>query len=176
MKRFITTAILLIPCFFIKAQQLPCDFSGTNALFTDLPQDKTQSQRPSHDEIESRKIAYLTTVVVLTSSEATRFWPVYHEWSQKLDANMRTRHAALRQIRQLDKEKCTDEKAYIRQTKILIEGAAEEARITLEAHKVYVSIIGEIKTAKLYLAEEQFRAMLIRELRQTAGTQAQNVK
>ena len=169
MKRFITTAILLIPCFFIKAQQLPCDFSGTSALLIDLPHDKTQSQRPSHDEVESRKIAHLTKAISLTPSEAARFWPVYNEWDQKIDANMRARHAALRQIRQLDKDKSTDEKAYIKQTKILIEGAAEEARITLEAHKAYVVILGEIKTARLYLAEEQFRAMLIRELRQPAS-------
>ena len=169
MKRFITTALLIFPCLIIKAQLLPCDLSGTNASLTDLPQERVQSQRPNHDEVESRKIAHLTTAVSLTPSEAARFWPVYNEWNQKIDANMRTRHAALRQIRQLDKDKSTDEKAYVRQTKILIEGAAEEARITLEAHKAYVVILGEIKTAKLYLAEEQFRAMLIRELRQSAA-------
>jgi len=168
MKQFITTLLLIIPSFILNAQQLR-ECEGLAPLLIDEQQDRPQAQRASQDEVESRKIAHITTAVSLTPSEAARFWPIYNEWNKKIDANMRVRHAALRQIRQLDKDKSTDEKAYVKQTKILIEGAAEEARLTLEAHQAYVAILGEIKTAKLYLAEEQFRAMLIRELRQPAG-------
>ena len=166
MKQLTTTTILLFFCLIIHAQYLPCDFTTIASTPADTPQDRVQSQRPNQDEIESRKIAFLTTVIDLTPSEATRFWPVYNEWSKKMDTNMRTRHDAFRKIRQMDKDKNSDEKAYMKQTKILLDGATEEARITLEAHQAYVAILGEIRTAKLYLAEEQFRAMLIRELRQ----------
>jgi len=141
----------------------------SSCLLLNAQQDRSQSQRPGQDEIESRKIAYLATAVVLTPAEAERFWPVYNEWNKKLDANMRKRHTALRQIRQLSGAESTDEKAYAQQNKILIDGAAEEARLIAGAHQAYISILGAVRTAKLYLAEEQFRGMLIRELRQPAN-------
>ena len=147
MKRSFFILLLLTLCFWLHAQDK-------------APQSLTQ------DEIESRKIAYLSTAISLTPSEAVRFWPVYNEWNKKIEANMRTRHAALRQIRQLSRSGSADEKAYIQQNKILVDGATEEARILTDAHQAYISTIGAIRTAKLYLAEEQFRNILIRELRQ----------
>ena len=149
MKRFIVTLALFPLCFLLIAQQ-----------------ERSQPPRLNQDEVESRKIAYLSTTISLTPAEAARFWPLYNEWNSKLEENMKTRHDALRKIRQLSTNKNVDEKAYMTQTKILVDGAAEEARIISEAHQAYISILGEIRTAKLYLAEEQFRSMLIRELRQ----------
>lgn len=151
MKRLFVIIILLLPCFLVKAQD------------KDLFQ-----QRRGQEEIESRKIAHLATAITLTPVEAAQFWPVYNEWSKKLEANMGARHAALRQIRQLSRAESADEKIYAQQTKILIDGAAEEARIIADAHQAYLSILGVVRTAKLYLAEEQFRNILIRELRQSS--------
>ena len=166
MKRFIITILLLSPCFFIKAQQPPCDYMGAAVTQVGDPQDKSQPQRPNQDDIESRKIAYLSSAVSLTPAEAARFWPVYNEWTQKREDNMNKRRDALKEIRQLGKNKNVDEKAYMQQSTILISSASEAACIISEAHKAYVSILGEIRTAKLYLAEEQFHGILIRELQQ----------
>ena len=151
MKRFIVIILSLPLSFLSMAQQI---------------------QRPAQDEVESRKIAFLATAISLTPAEATRFWPVYNEWSKKLEDNLKARHDAFREIRQLGRDKKTDEKAYAKLSQILINGAAQEARIISEAHQAYVSILGEIRTAQLYLAEEQFRGMLIRELRQQQATSA----
>jgi len=173
MKRFIFTILVLFSNFLLKAQLLPCEVAG----FTEAPQERIPSQqRPNQEEIESRKIAWLATAITLTPVEAARFWPVYNDWNKKIEENMRSRHLALRTIRQLSRDKSTDEKAYAQQSKILIDGAAEEARITSEAHRAYVSILGEVRTARLYLAEEQFREMLIRELRQNAGGESNKPK
>jgi hypothetical protein len=174
MKRIIITALLLCLCFFSKAQLFPCESMSFTGSLADVRQGRVQPQHPGQDEIESRKIAWLATAVVLTPAEAARFWPVYNEWSKKLEENMKTRHVALRKIRQLSRDKSVDEKIYAQQSKVLIDGAAEEARMTSEAHQSYVSILGEVRTAKLYLAEEQFREMLIRELRQGSGAMIVN--
>jgi len=131
-------------------------------------QEKTLAQSLTQDEIESRRIAYLSAAISLTPLEAARFWPVYNEWNKKMEANMKARRDALRQIRQLDKSGSKEEKAYTQQNKILVDGAAEEARIITDAHQAYISIIGSIRTAQLYSAEDQFRNTLIRELRQNA--------
>ncbi|MDR2586504.1 MAG: hypothetical protein LBC84_09890 [Prevotellaceae bacterium] len=165
MKRSVIIPFLLIPSFLTKAQQPLCTLFEVVEMH-DCPQEKTPTPRPTQDEIESRKIAFLAAAIALTPAEAAHFWPVYNEWNQKIEANMKLRHTALRQIRQLSKDKKTDEKLYAQQNKVLIDGVAEEAYITAEAHKAYVTIIGEVRTAKLYLAEEQFRNMLIRELGQ----------
>ena len=164
MKPLFVAILFLFSCFLSKAQQPLCDLDILYVL-----QERVQAQRPTQDEIESRKIAWIASAISLTPAEAARFWPVYNECTQKLEDNMRTRHAALRQIRQLSRDKKTDEKSYAAQSKILIEGSAEEARLTAEAHDAYVAILGEVRTAKLYLAEEQFRGMLIQELRQSAN-------
>ena len=168
MKRYLIIILLLSASLLTTAWQLPRDFSS------EVPEDlqgrmQVQTQRSNQDEVESRKIAFLSAALNLTPAEAALFWPVYNEWSNKLDANMKARHEALQEIRRLNREKKTDEKAYAKLSKQLVDGAAEEAAIISEAHKVYVSLIGEVRTAQLYLAEEQFRGMLIRELRQSTG-------
>ena len=166
MKSFITTLLCLLPSLFLQAQQLPCDYVYFATTQDEVPQDRPQLQRPTQDEIESRKIAFLSTTIALTPAEAARFWPVYNEWNKKMNDNMRARHAALRKIRQLVREKNMDEKIYAQQSQILLDGAEEEANLLAGAYQAYVAILGEIRTAKLFLAEEQFRETLIRELRQ----------
>jgi len=166
MKPFLISLLLLLPCLLLQAQELSCDYINTTTIQADQLQDRSLAQPLPQDEIESRKIAYLATAIILTPVEAARFWPVYNEWNKKIDDNMKARHAAIRQIRQLSRSGSTDEKAYAQQNKILVDGIAQEALIMSEAHQAYISILGAIRTAKLYLAEEQFRNMLIRELRQ----------
>ena len=166
MKRLIITLLLLSPCFLSKAQLLPCDTLSLATIQSDTKQERTQAQRPHQDEIESRKIAWLSTALSLTPAEAVRFWPVYNEWNKKMEENMKSRQAALRAIRQLSKDKSVDDKSYAQQSLILINGVTEEAHLMSAAHQSYVAILGEVRTAQLYLAEAQFREMLIRELRQ----------
>ena len=166
MKRLIITLLLLSSLFLLKAQLLPCDLVSITSVPSDTKQEKIQAQRPNQDEIESRKIAWLSAALSLTPAEAARFWPVYNEWNKKMEENMKSRQAALRTIRQLSKDKSVDDKSYAQQSMILINGVAEEAQLMSAAHQAYVAILGDIRTAKLYLAEAQFREMLIRELRQ----------
>jgi len=168
MKRFIVIILFLSSSILIKAQPHSFDFhNNTQEGQQQQRQERMQAFSPiQDDEIESRKIAFLSTNITLTPAEASRFWPVYNEWNKQLMTNMKARHEAFREIRQLNRDKKTDEKAYARLSQMLVHGSAEEARIISEAHKAYVAIIGEVRTAKLYLAEERFRGMLIRELQQ----------
>jgi hypothetical protein len=167
MKKLIISFLFLCFCFFAHAQL--CDCVCMAEPQTNAPQERVQLSRPSQEEVESRKIAYLAAAISLTPTEAALFWPVYNDWNKKLKENIKGREAAVRKIRQLSKDKNTDERPYAQQSQILISGHAEEALIVSGAHRAYVSIIGEIRTAKLYAAEIQFRDMLLRELRQGVG-------
>jgi len=165
MKPFLTLICLLCFAGFAQAQKSPCCESD-NMENVNQQQLSAQAQREAYQEdIESRKIAFISSGLSLTPAEAAIFWPVYNEWGKKFEDNMKTRHAALRQIRQLDKDKISNEKLYKEQTQKLLDGVAEEAKLASEASKAYEAILGPIRTAKLYVLEDRFRGMLIRELR-----------
>jgi len=165
MKSFLTLICLLCFVSFAQAQKSPCCESENTEDVT-WQQLSAQTQREvTQEDIESRKIAFISAGLNLTPAEAAVFWPVYNEWGQKMEANMKTRHAALRQIRQLEKDKSLDEKRYKEQTQKLLEGIAEEAKLAADACKAFEAILGPVRTAKLYVLEDRFRGMLIRELR-----------
>jgi len=165
MKSFFTLACLLCFTAFAQAQKSPyCDLNDADEITKQ--QHSTQIQRETlQEDIESRKIAFISTGLSLTPAEAAVFWPVYNEWNKKFENNMRLRHAALRQIRQLEKDKSANEKLYKEQTQKLLDGIAEEAKMAADACKAYEAILGPVRTAKLYVLEDRFRGMLIRELR-----------
>jgi hypothetical protein len=172
MKSFITLICLLCSISFAQAQKNPCCESDNMEEMAQQQLSAQAQREAAQEDIESRKIAFISAGLSLTPAEAAVFWPVYNEWGKKIEDNMKTRHAALRQIRQLDKDKNANEKLYKEQTQKLLDGIAEEARLAADASKAYEAILGPVRTAKLYVLEDRFRGMLIRELRNSGRPQS----
>lgn len=42
-------------------------------------------QESKHEKLEALKIAFITEKLSLTTKEAQNFWPVYNEYSQKIE-------------------------------------------------------------------------------------------
>jgi hypothetical protein len=93
------------------------------------------------EKIQSLKIAFITQKLQLTSDEAERFWPIYNDYDNEI-----------RNI-QLDSR---DGNVIDKQQKLL------------DVRKKYASsfekVIGPQKVNKLFNAESDFRAVLIRRL------------
>lgn len=96
---------------------------------------------PRAEKIQSLKIAFITQKLQLTSDEAEKFWPIYNEY----DNEMRNIQLDSRNGNVIDK----DQKL-------------------LDIRKKYASsfekVIGPQKVNKLFNAESDFRAVLIRRL------------
>lgn len=115
------------------------------------------------ERFNAQKIAFFTQKLNLTSAEAERFWPVYNEYQKKKNDILMEKRDSDRYLRQsfnilTDKEieEITDK---------YIEYARAEADLLTEYHKEFKKVLPIKKVIKLYQAENQFKEMLLRQIR-----------
>jgi hypothetical protein len=111
------------------------------------------------DKIKIQRIAFMTQRLSLTETEAQQFWPIYNDYTQKLQ-----------QIRKQPKlEKPVDELENADVEKILV-GQFDRQTRELDLKKEYFqklkTVISVKKIAKLYRAEKDFREELVRQLQE----------
>ena len=123
------------------------------------------AQKPKfdHKRFEAEKRAYITERVGLTEQEAEAFWRLYskvHSEQMHSRADLRSLKRALRQA--ISQTRAKENIAELLDAWI---DAEKEAENPMFEHKAdFVKILGEVKTAKFYLAEEGFRTHAIRAL------------
>jgi hypothetical protein len=111
------------------------------------------------DKIKIQRIAFMTQRLSLTETEAQQFWPIYNEYTLKLQ-----------QIRKQPKlEKPADELENADVEKMIIGQFDRQAR-ELDLKKEYFqklkTVISVKKIAKLYRAEKDFREELAQQLQE----------
>jgi len=122
--------------------------------------------------IKTKKIAFLTEQIGLTSKEAQKFWPVYNE----LD---KARFDLMDKKRDLEKgiENSKQKMSEADYRKLAIEMASmhtKEGKISEEYNLKLLNILPAEKVVKLYLAEGKFRATLMQEFRKSHGDKKEN--
>jgi len=113
------------------------------------------------EKLESEKIAFLTSEMQLTPSEAQVFWPVYNEVQKNRAQQMKEVFDSYKALEDaLSTGKGVEEalRKYINTEK------ASHA-IDSEALPAYLKVIPAEKAAKLYIGEEKFRRQQIQRLR-----------
>lgn len=117
-------------------------------------------------QIQNAKIAFFTTEMGLTPQEAEKFWPIYNEYWNDREKLVQKNRDLLSQIIIFIKDEKTANPSEL--VKILFSYTAttsEEGAL----HKIYFEKFYKIlpidKVAKLYIAEEEFRMRMIRQLR-----------
>jgi Spy/CpxP family protein refolding chaperone len=116
-------------------------------------------------QLENAKIAYLTEKIVLTQDQAQRFWPVYHEFTQKRrDLNRR-----LRLLRTDEPDGLSDAQIKDNLTQAL---ALRQQEVSLE--KEYFDKFQKVLTirqvGKLFVAERQFTRDVLRRVADRRGS------
>lgn len=109
------------------------------------------------------KIAFLTKKLDLTPEEAQQFWPVYNQYTDKLQElrkkrrldNKENRHN-IDEMSDKDVEQAVDNEIVFRQ---------KELDIQKEYHSKFKAVLPIKKVAKLYQAEEQFKRVLLDKLK-----------
>ncbi|MCH2213539.1 MAG: hypothetical protein MK086_00050 [Flavobacteriales bacterium] len=114
-------------------------------------------------EIEGMKIAYLTTEMDLSPSEAQVFWPVYNEFSDKREAHREEGKKRFKDYRK-NKETLTDEEIM---EHLEFKFKHERERIDLEEEyfKKFVKVLSPQKVQAMLEAEDGFKRKLLQQMR-----------
>ncbi len=116
-----------------------------------------QMREKIEEKVKIQRIAFLTQRLSLTETEAQQFWPIYNEFTDKMQ-----------QIRKPSKpEKPFDEQADADVEKMIVAQFDRESR-EIDLKKEYFvklkKVISVKKIAKLYKAEKDFRGELVKQL------------
>jgi len=120
-------------------------------------------ERPDFQKIKAEKVAFLTSKMNLTVEEAQKFWPIYNEMDEKLDALRKEMHTAFKEFKE-KKDNITDAD-YEKMTDKFIDNELAEAQIKKEYHAKYKKTLPIEKVAKFYRAEKEFNEHLLHELK-----------
>lgn len=114
------------------------------------------------ERIQAEKVAYITEQLDLSSSEAEKFWPVYNALNDSQRELMKAEHKAYRELRGAIDSKSADLEARLNAYL-----AAKKSNVNLDVEKAeeYLKVLSPEKTARLFVAEENFRRMQIGKLR-----------
>ncbi len=112
--------------------------------------------------IKSKKVAFITEQVGLSSKESERFWPVYNQLEKERNALMDHR----RDLEETTEDKSVKTEDYYR--KLAIEIVAihmKESKMMEEYNNKFLDILPAEKVVKLYGSERKFRSYLMHEMR-----------
>ena len=119
------------------------------------------------DEIEAKRIGFITSQLNLTPEEAKVFWPVYNKYHDELDALRKGRATELLSAK-INFESMTDE-----EVSKLIDNEFNSRQKELDIQRRYNTEFKKVlpikKVAMLYRAEQLFKIQLIKDLKQGPG-------
>ena len=114
------------------------------------------------EQLESAKIGFFTTQMELTPEEAGKFWPVYNEYHKAICEARKATRENYRAIKKMVAEGSFSE---VEMKRLLIR-YTEECTKDDELERLYLDeflkILPVEKVAKMYVAEEEFRAKMIK--------------
>jgi hypothetical protein len=129
---------------------------------TVLAQGGPGQRQMRHEQIEARRIAFITRELSLTPDEARDFWPVYNEYHEKRKAMMFRHQQQKQQIDNLD-ELSEEELLRIVDEEIL--NMEEMTGLRREYHEKFKEVLPLKKVIELYETERNFNRFLLRESR-----------
>jgi len=134
--------------------------------FVGLSQEKDQ---PAHQYVTSEKIAFFTEKIGLTPDEAEKFWPIYNAYWKKKNSIIEERQNKMsyysdhyEELSQSKMEDLADD--YIRQE-------VQKAQLLQEYHEKFKKILPIEKVMKIYKADYQFKAYLLKKIKNSGEDQ-----
>lgn len=124
--------------------------------FSAFAQESALSREQHREQIQAMKIAYITEKVGLTPSESERFWPVYNEyWKERRDLAHRKRDLFKKIEQSVVTRAALDE---------MFEIETSETALLRRYNERFLTILSTDKTAKMFVAEESFKGVLLRKV------------
>ncbi len=132
--------------------------------FAQAQNEKGESRKKMHKEIQAQKIAYITNQLDLTPEEAQKFWPIYNEMEEKKN-NLRKQGRGLlkkmehgfENLSETELEEISDG---------VIKQRTKEVQLEKEYHEKFKKLLPIRKVLKLYRVEKQFQGILLKQIRE----------
>jgi Spy/CpxP family protein refolding chaperone len=134
------------------------------SMSTSFAQGRGGGNQQKREDIEAMKIAFITQKLELTPGEAQQFWPLYNQYSQKTKELRKKRRQGNREARQQNFDELSD-KEVEQLVNDDIANRQKELDLQKEYNEKFKAILPIKKVAKLYAAEEQFKVVLINQLK-----------
>ncbi len=116
-------------------------------------------QNRMKERVEAQRIGFITQRVSLTPEESQQFWPIYNQYTDKMQ-----------QIRSSTKmEKTFDDMSDADVEKMLMSQMDKESRVLdlrKEYYQKFKKVISVKKIAKLYIAEQDFKGEMLKQLQE----------
>jgi hypothetical protein len=110
------------------------------------------------EKIEAQKVAFITQKLNLTPDESQKFWPVYNEFEAQKETLAKSHRQAVKGFKNIELNDA--------QADSLITADIEFDQSMLDLRKAYISkfksVLPAAKVARLPEAERDFRAMLLK--------------
>ncbi|MCK4631295.1 MAG: hypothetical protein KAT40_07615 [Bacteroidales bacterium] len=132
-------------------------------LFFLVPRTVFSQQHERIQELEAQKIGFFTKKLQLTTKEAQGFWPVYNDYQARKNKIIQDRRNTIRyyiqNLNNLSEKEIEDMTGkFIRLTK-------EESDLFLAYHEKFKEVLPIKKVMQIYIAEEEYKTFLLRQLR-----------
>ncbi len=127
------------------------------ALFAQPDDDGPNDEK--REQIRAHKVAFISTELNLTTSEAEKFWPVYNEYEKKLTAKREAKRKLMKELKAISD--LSAEAAYEKMEQLL---KIEEEEVALRSEYLvkFATVLDKKKAARVFIAEEKFKKELIR--------------
>ena len=124
---------------------------------------RKQQREQQKERLQAEHIAYLTEKLELTSEEAQVFWPVYNKAKAEQKEGNKVIGEAKKALKLAVKEG-KSEKEVADALNAYIKAKNGQKNVMLDYKPQFEKVLGTVKTAKLYLAEDNFRNSQIHRL------------
>ncbi|MBA7564978.1 hypothetical protein ES708_06647 [subsurface metagenome] len=114
-------------------------------------------------ELQAQKVGFFTKKLQLTTKEAQEFWPVYNDYQARKNKIIQDRRNTIRYyIQNLNN---LSDKEIEEMTGKFIRLMKEESDLLLAYHEKFKDVLPIKKVMQIYIAEEQYKTYLLRQLR-----------
>ena len=137
-----------------------CIFLLSTVSLLAISQEKSGNDCPMDDEkVKAEKVAFITEKLDLTVKEAQAFWPIYNEFTNKMDVLFKEEHKIAKELK---KNMATlSDKELTEKIDRVIAIKEEKADLEQSYHIKYKSVLPIKKVALLYQADRDFRKYLL---------------
>lgn len=146
--------LLLSFVFAFLASGLSAQTGGSTKGKTDSVKTASGSER-----VQALKVAYITKALDLTSAEAEKFWPIYNEYQDKREVVRKQLQADYKIIREQADKLSPEELIRLGDEAVALK--AKDAELVSEMHEKLKKVLPPKKLAQLYVAEDDFKKVLI---------------
>lgn len=123
-------------------------------------------RQEKREKIKAQKIAFISTELELTPDEAEKFWPIYNTYEADVEALHKERKQYKKELRNADK--LSDDRIY-ELFELIFTAEKKESEVRQNYLKKFADLLGIRKAAKVFIAEEKFRRLLLDRLKSDRG-------